>query len=333
MLSKRLKKRRMDAGALNLASPEVKVHVESETSDPVDIETKKQQETNSLIEEFMLLANVTVARKIFEVFPQTALLRRHGTPPRTSFAELQKQLKVRKGMDLHIETSHELADSLDICVDPNEPFFNTLVRIVATRCMLAAEYFYSGSQAYPEYLHYGLAEEIYTHFTSPIRRYADVVVHRQLAAAIDYEQVDNSLHSQGKLEGVCKNLNVRHRNAQFAGRASIEYYVGQVLKNQETEEEGFVMKIFSNGFVVFVPRFGIEAVIKAQELDGAQEQGVVYDAEKYVLTIERGNEGKLQWNIGLFDKVIVRVRNLKEESTGKRKIKFDLVAVGGKLHL
>ena len=327
MLSKKLKQKRMDAGALNLASPEVKVRTESETSDPVDVETKQLRETNSLVEEFMLLANISVARKIYEAFPQTAMLRRHGAPPATNFEELQNQLKVRRGMNLRVESSRALADSLDTCVDPNEPFFNTLVRIVATRCMLAAEYFCSGTQAYPEFRHYGLASEIYTHFTSPIRRYADVVAHRQLAAAIDYEQLDSSLHSKGKLEAICKNINVRHRNAQFAGRASVEYYVGQALKNRETEEEGFVMRIFSNGFVVFVPRFGIEGLIRAKELEGVQEQDVSYDAENYVLTVE---SGKKKWQIGLFDKLVVGVRNIKEESTGKRKIMLGLVKTGGK---
>ena len=74
-LSKKLRQKRMDAGALNLASPEVKVQIESETSDPVDVETKKMLDTNSLVEEFMLLANVSVAGKIHNSFPQTAMLR------------------------------------------------------------------------------------------------------------------------------------------------------------------------------------------------------------------------------------------------------------------
>jgi exosome complex exonuclease DIS3/RRP44 len=157
-------------------------------------------------------------------------------------------------MDLRVESSKALADSLDTCVDPEEPFFNTLIRIMATRCMLSAEYFCSGAFAYPEFRHYGLASEIYTHFTSPIRRYADVIAHRQLAAAIEYEQVDASLNSKSKLEGVCQNINIRHRNAQFAGRASVEYYVGQALKGKVTEQEGFVMRLMSNGFVVFVAK-------------------------------------------------------------------------------
>jgi exosome complex exonuclease DIS3/RRP44 len=66
----------MEAGALNLASPEVKIQLDSsESSDPIDVEQKEMRETNSLVEEFMLLANISVARRIEEVFPQTAVLR------------------------------------------------------------------------------------------------------------------------------------------------------------------------------------------------------------------------------------------------------------------
>ena len=74
-LSKKLRSKRMDAGALNLASPEVKIQTDSETSDPVDIQSKELLETNSLVEEFMLLANISVARRIYEHFNDTAMLR------------------------------------------------------------------------------------------------------------------------------------------------------------------------------------------------------------------------------------------------------------------
>ncbi|KAL8716485.1 MAG: hypothetical protein Q9225_006195 [Loekoesia sp. 1 TL-2023] len=320
MLSKKLKKKRMDAGALNLASPEVRVQTESETSDPVDVKTKELLDTNSLVEEFMLLANISVAGKIYESFPQTAMLRRHAAPPKTNFEELANQLKVKRGMELRTESSKFLADSLDKCVDKKEPFFNTLVRIMATRCMMSAEYFCSGTQSYPEFRHYGLASEIYTHFTSPIRRYADLVAHRQLATAIGYEQLDASLHSKAKLEGVCKNINVRHRNAQMAGRASIEYYVGQALKGRVIDKEGFVMKVFSNGFVVFVPRFGIEGLIRLSDL-ATPEPESVFNAEEYVLEVSGSREVRIE----LFQKVLVRISDVKEESTGKRKIKLELV--------
>ena len=320
MLSKKLKSKRMAVGALNLASPEVRVEAESETSDPIDVKTKQLLDTNSLVEEFMLLANISVAGKIYEAYPQTALLRRHAEPPNSNFEELTNQLKVRKGMELHTENSKALADSLDKCVDPTQPFFNTLVRILATRCMMSAEYFCSGTQSYPEFRHYGLASQIYTHFTSPIRRYADLEVHRQLAAAIEYEQLDSSLHNKAKLEAVCKNINVRHRNAQLAGRASIEYYVGQALKGRIIEEEGFVMRIFSNGFVVFVPRFGIEGLIRLRDIETPEPQAE-YDAERYVLAVS----GSREFTVALFEKVRVRISDEREESTGKRKVRLELI--------
>ncbi|RPA89543.1 RNB-domain-containing protein [Choiromyces venosus 120613-1] len=326
MLSKKLRQKRMDAGALNLASPEVKIETESETSDPIDVKTKKMLETNSLVEEFMLLANISVAGKIYEAFPQTAMLRRHGAPPASKFEELQSQLNATRGLTLRTESSKALADSLDECVDPANSFFNTLVRILATRCMLSAEYFCSGTQAYPEFRHYGLASEIYTHFTSPIRRYADVVAHRQLAAAIEYEALHPTLHSKAKLEGVCGNINNRHRNAQMAGRSSVEYYVGQALRGKVIEEEGYIMRIFSNGLVVFVPRFGVEGLIRVKDLATVEPKSE-YDAEKYTLMIE-GATGAW-WSVGLFDKVVVKVMDDVEAHTGKRKIKMTLVSVKG----
>ena len=319
-LSKKLKRRRMEAGALNLASPEVRVQTESEMSDPADVQTKQMLDTNSLVEEFMLLANISVATKVQSVFPQTAMLRRHAAPPSSNFEELQNQLKVKKGMELRTESSKALADSLDSCVDPTQPFLNTLIRIMGTRCMMSAEYFCSGAQAYPEYRHYGLASEIYTHFTSPIRRYADLVVHRQLAAAIEYEQPDASIHSKGKLEGICKNINVRHRNAQMAGRASIEYYVGQALTGRVIDEQGYVMRIFSNGFVVFVPRFGIESLVRLRDVASPEPEST-FDADNYALSLS----GSRTCRIELFQQVSIRISDQREESTGKRKVKLELL--------
>ncbi|OAQ81645.1 mitotic control protein dis3 [Purpureocillium lilacinum] len=319
-LSKKLKQKRMDAGALSLSSPEVKVQMESESSDPIDVKTKQLLDTNSLVEEFMLFANVSVAAKIYEAFPQTAILRRHAAPPKTNFDELANELRVKKGLELRTESSKALADSLDECVEPGEPFFNTLVRIMATRCMMSAEYFCSGTQAYPEFRHYGLASEIYTHFTSPIRRYADLFAHRQLAAAIGYEAVHPSVRSRGRLEAVCKNINVRHRNAQMAGRASIAYYVGQALKGKVAEEDAFVMRIFSNGFVVLVPRFGIEGLIRLRDL-AEPEPDSEFDAETYTLTTSGSRAVKVE----LFQKVKVRVRDEKDEATGKRGVKMELM--------
>jgi exosome complex exonuclease DIS3/RRP44 len=319
-LSKLLKKKRMDAGALNLASPEVKVHTDSELQDPGTVEIKKILETNSLVEEFMLLANISVARRIYEAYPQVAMLRRHGAPPVTNFDVLNDQLRVRKNMAIVLDSSKTLADSLDKCVDPKDPFFNTLVRIMATRCMMAAEYFPSGDYGYSEFRHYGLASEIYTHFTSPIRRYADVVAHRQLAGAIGYEPLHQNHLDKNRMEAICRNINRRHRNAQFAGRASIEYYVGQVLKADESVQEGYVIKVFSNGVGILVPKFGVESVISIGDI-GIKESAEL-DEETYTLSV-KAKDGKLV-RLSIFDKVMVHVSSVKDEQTGKRKVHMTL---------
>ncbi|EEB08834.1 3'-5' exoribonuclease subunit Dis3 [Schizosaccharomyces japonicus yFS275] len=323
-LSKKLKQRRLDNGALNLASPEVKVQMDNETSDPMDIEIKQLLETNSLVEEFMLLANISVAQKIYETFPQTAVLRRHAAPPASNFEALQDILHVCKDMQLKCDSSKALAHSLDECSDNADPYFNTLLRILTTRCMLSAEYFCSGTFAYPDFRHYGLASPIYTHFTSPIRRYADVLAHRQLAASIDYETLHPSLQNKQKLVDICNGINYRHRMAQMAGRASVEYYVGQALKGRETREEAHVIKVFKNGFVVFIAKFGLEGIVYTRTLS-TPEPVVEFDEAQYALNVSIKAPKQHKIRIQMFQKVLVSVGAIRDEHSGKQKVHIQLL--------
>ncbi|CAH03060.1 exosome catalytic subunit DIS3 [Kluyveromyces lactis] len=315
-LSKKLKQKRLDAGALNLASPEVKVHMDSETSDPNEVEIKKLLDTNSLVEEFMLLANISVARKIYEAFPQTAMLRRHAAPPSTNFELLNEMLQVRKGMSISLESSKALADSLDRCEDPNDSYLNTLIRIMSTRCMMAAQYFHAGAFSYADFRHYGLAVDIYTHFTSPIRRYCDVVAHRQLAGAIGYEALDLSHRDKQKMEMICRNINKKHRNAQFAGRASIEYYVGQVMRNNESTETGYVIKVFNNGIAVLVPKFGVEGLIRLENLTENPQSAEFIEDQFSLRFVDKNGVSK---EVSVFDKVEVQLKSVLDPATSKRK--------------
>ncbi|KAH9977460.1 hypothetical protein BJV77DRAFT_1052505, partial [Russula vinacea] len=325
-LAQRLKAGRMAAGALNLASPEVKIHLDSaESSDPIDVEQKEMRETNSLVEEFMLLANISVAGKIQEAFPQTAVLRRHMPPPKTNFEKLQDILRKRSGITLDVSSSGALAASLDKCIDRKEPAFNTLVRIMATRCMLPAEYFCSGSVSKETFGHYGLASAIYTHFTSPIRRYADVLVHRQLAAAISYSTLHASLHSKTHVERALNVVNRRHRMAQMAGRASVEFYVGLALKARaeksgpnKVTEEAFVIRTFRNGLNVFVSKLGIEGLVTFK-------REIRFDADNYTLTIGSSVPGGKDVEIAVFDKVTVSIEVEKDKNTQRGKVKMSLV--------
>lgn len=155
--------------ALLLASPEIRFHVDSETHEPLEVAAKKLLETNSMVEEFMLLANISVAQHILREFPECALLRRHPKPPPANFDPLKKAAE-NQGFEMNIHSGRAFAESLDGCVKSDNAYFNTMFRILATRCMMQAVYFISGTLQEDQFFHYGLAVPIYTHFTSPIRR-------------------------------------------------------------------------------------------------------------------------------------------------------------------
>ncbi len=131
-LSKILKQRRTANGALVLASSEVRFDVDSETADPIDVQAKVVRETNSMVEEFMLAANVSAAERIFSEFPECAMLRRHPAPPPSNFDPLVKAGKTR-GYEINVDSGKQLADSLDRAVDDSNPYFNTMLRMIATR--------------------------------------------------------------------------------------------------------------------------------------------------------------------------------------------------------
>ncbi|GAM19631.1 hypothetical protein SAMD00019534_028060, partial [Acytostelium subglobosum LB1] len=262
-LSKVLKTRRFEAGALYLASPQVKFKTEELGGDPSDVELYQMRETNSMIEEFMLLANIWVAKKIHKHFPGCALLRRHPTPKASSF-ELLSKLIEQKGFTFNAETSKLLSASLDACVIEEDPYFNTLCRIMTTRCMSPAVYFSSGSLPYEDFRHYGLASDIYTHFTSPIRRYPDVIVHRLLASAIGVQSV--SLNMENKtVSNLCEGFNFRHRMAQYAGRGSTNLHTLIFFKGRKTVEKAYIIRVKANAFVVLVPRYGFEGTVYVAE--------------------------------------------------------------------
>ncbi|OIT26942.1 PREDICTED: exosome complex exonuclease RRP44 homolog A [Nicotiana attenuata] len=258
-LAKIMRQRRIDKGALTLASAEVKFQIDTETHDPLDIGMYQIREANQMVEEFMLAANVAVAEKILKHFPLCSLLRRHPSPTKEMLEPLLRTAEA-VGLSLDVTSSKALADSLDRAVG-DDPYFNKLIRILATRCMTQAVYFCSGDLSPPEYIHYGLASPLYTHFTSPIRRYADVIVHRLLAASLGIYKLPGVFQDRPKLTSISDNLNYRHRNAQMASRASVELHTLVFFRKRPTDTEARIVKIRSNGFIVFVPKYGIEGPV------------------------------------------------------------------------
>ncbi|CAF4038434.1 unnamed protein product, partial [Rotaria magnacalcarata] len=267
-IAAQLRQKRLDRGALVLESSEVRFQLDTETHDPLSVVNKELRETNWLVEEFMLLANISVAEKIYELFPDCACLRKHPAPPISNFDPLVKAAET-KGFQVKANTGKELADSLDGAVLCAHPYFNTMLRMLATRCMMQAVYFCSGFESdMKSFEHYGLATPIYTHFTSPIRRYADILVHRLLAAGINADATFPDLLNKRVLQQICNNLNYRHRMAQYAARASVDLHTQLFFKNMNTDEDGYVFAVRKNALQILLPRYGLETTLFLRDKDG-----------------------------------------------------------------
>uniref|UniRef100_A0A915EFZ8 Protein DIS3 homolog n=1 Tax=Ditylenchus dipsaci TaxID=166011 RepID=A0A915EFZ8_9BILA len=261
-LSRCLKSRRKLMGALELASSEIRFDMDEKTRAPVNVQEKAHLDTMSMVEEFMLLANISVAERTLKAYPDCAILRRHPVPNRESF----KPLTIA-------------AESYEVDRKSKGTTISRMLRMLATRCMTQAVYFAASTVPPDHYLHYGLAAKVYTHFTSPIRRYADVMVHRLLATIIETDRVHPAMVDRKRLIRLTENMNRRHRQAQYASRASILLNTFLMIKEHpEKSVPAMVIGIRSNGIQVMVPKYGLESVIffKAAEEMTSQEQMIEF---------------------------------------------------------
>lgn len=287
-LARIFRSRRIDEGALTLASPEVRFKLDSESQNPTDVQAYMLKEANALVEEFMLLANITVSKKILRHFPSLGVLRRHQPPSREQFAPLLSAAEA-VGVHIDISSSKTLADSLDAAVKDDDPYFNKLLRILSTRCMMPAQYFCSGELPKDQWHHYGLAAPVYTHFTSPIRRYADILVHRLLAAAIGVAPLPAVNADRLKMQETCSHMNRRHRAAQHAQRASVSIHTLIFFRSKPAVETAYVLTVSpeNDNLVVLVPRFGIEGSVSILSATESLEQtSISHDAVKHLVSIK-----------------------------------------------
>ncbi|KAI8147933.1 hypothetical protein BJV82DRAFT_311773 [Fennellomyces sp. T-0311] len=236
---------RLAKGALELESSEVKFKI-GDNNSITDIIPKDGLEIHGLVAEAMIMANAYVGKRIYDGFKDAAILRRHPQPNSGQFEMLVKAAQ-SKGFPVDFSSNRALALSLENIVKNSkaDPEIARLMKTMATVAMNEAGYISSGHYAVDQYFHYGLALDFYTHFTSPIRRYADVVAHRQLlmcvedsVALADCQSKSTGMIQDGKVNEICDHLNLKSRESKFAQRDSTELF----------------QKIRENGFFVFIPR-------------------------------------------------------------------------------
>ncbi|OWZ11251.1 Exosome complex uclease [Phytophthora megakarya] len=319
VIANRLRANRLDAGAETLAVPNIQLGVDSNTNPLNGV-----RDTNALVEEFMLLADITVANKILHHFPECSLLRRNPPPSKCRLDELQNAAR-SVGVELQTKTSKEFQASLSATElnSRRSSKFIKVFRMMKRRCMMPASYIISGMERQSEYYHYGLAAPVYTHFTSPMRRYADIEVHRLLAAAIGVASLPRYFHDNLKMLRMCDSLNKRYRAAHQASRVYVDLLVllhfqqyptrmdaivtkvkhngiRVMLSNNKTPD-AIVTKVKHNGIRVMLSWFGIEGMIFLCEKK--QQDTIQFDVATHSITLLHKKNRRLQ----VFDRVYVKV--------------------------
>ncbi|CAO3564364.1 unnamed protein product [Mortierella alpina] len=263
-LSQILRQNRFENGSLSINSIKLSFATD-EIHNPLDVSVYELKESNRLIEEFMLLANMSVAKQICEFFPEQALLRRHEEPLEKRMADFISHMN-KIGLDLDASSSGALQQSLDAIQDPD---VRKVVRLLVIKPMQRAKYICSGMLSPDKYHHYALNSPLYTHFTSPIRRYADIIVHRMLEASL---VGDSKFYlSKESCQKSANHCNIKKDAAKLAQEQSSHVYLSVLLRNM-TESKGRVVKdavvvqVLDSAFDVLVPEYGLEKRVYVDQL-------------------------------------------------------------------
>lgn len=189
-VSTNLRQKRFRNGALQLENSKPSFLFD-EHGVPYDFVLYPTKASNHLVEEFMLLANMTAAEVISRAYPDSALLRRHPEPNLRKLKEFEGFCS-KHGMDMDGSSSGRFHESLEKITETlkDDAVFVDILNNYAMKPMQSASYFCTGDlkDNVAEWGHYALAVPLYTHFTSPLRRYPDIVVHRAVAAALEAEE-------------------------------------------------------------------------------------------------------------------------------------------------
>ncbi|WP_375447411.1 ribonuclease R [uncultured Fibrella sp.] len=312
-LAHKLRDERFQHGAINFETPEVRFKLD-ENGVPLAVIPKIRQDTNKLIEEFMLLANKRVAEFVMRLSKgdeaNTMVYRVHEGPDEDRlrvFSEFARRL----GYKLNVDDTH-LSRSMNKFMEQIEgkPEQGMLSQL-AVRTMSKARY------STEDLGHFGLAFARYSHFTSPIRRYPDMMAHRLLQHYLDKgRSVDREA-----LEARCKHASDREKVAAEAERASIKYKQVEFMSRMPKDMEfaGVIAGVTEFGFFVEIPENSCEGLVRMQDLT---DDFYEYDKDNYRII---GRKSKKMYTFG--DAVTVRV---KEANLARRSIDFALITDNAK---
>lgn len=307
-IAQTLRTKRMSKGSINFFSPEVKFGLDK-NGVPVEIKIKEVRDSHKLIEEFMLLANQIVAEHVKPKEHKKSIpfvYRIHDLPDKEKIVEFARFVK---SLGYHFDPnsankSKQFQMLLEEIIGKEE---EAVVNVVAIRSMAKAIY------STKNIGHYGLGFRYYTHFTSPIRRFPDLIVHN-LIHKFNANNLEKNL-SLEKLEEICNHSSAQERNAVNAERLSVKLKQIEYLKSKVGEEfHGVVSGITHFGIFIELSQTLSEGLIRLRDM---QDDFYVYDEKNYAINGKRTGR-----RIRLGDKVNVKLIRVDEE---KREIDFILL--------
>lgn len=310
-----LRELRMQNGCLKINQPKLSFTLDPKTGKPMSFATYELRTANQMIEDFMLLANSSVAEFCRSKFPDRSILRNHISPSTIQMTNLAKML-AQHGHVMQVDTSKAVAESIEsiIASSPQQDAARAALNVMIAKPMTRAQYFCSAFATTDEdFYHYALAIPIYTHFTSPIRRYADCMVHRVLSAALELtEPPTRTPEELSKLTSVC---NVKKYNAKLAGEASSMLYFKHFMRRVKSiETEAAVLDIAQHHVDLVLIGTGQVVRTNYKRLTKVVEIQVVEKAKNVRHCILK-NKTLAPVTIKLFSKILVKVELVKEVIT------------------
>lgn len=288
-----LKDRRFKSGALSADTPKLSFTLDG-TGKPIDCDQSAFSDANALIQELMLLTNVAVAEQVAVNFPEQALLRRNDLPLERRLKGFQERAE-GLGYKIDISSSGAIMKSLEAVRDPG---VRQILELLSRKSTAKAKYFCAGMLDIAKYQHYALATPLYTHFTSPIRRYADVLVHRQLDSILQAGgELPKFALDRDAVAKVAQQCNIKKECARLAQEQSAHLYLS-VLISDLTQRYGPVVRqarvvgVLDAAFDVLIPEFGIE---KRVHVDQMPIDNHVFDEHTRTLQIYWSDKDVIGW--------------------------------------